>query len=186
MSDLNCCSDGGEALSAEQPQPLQDSGGLSNPQQHPGYELQQASSGYQVQPPAFSAPQQEQAPGFQSLPQASNVYQTQQPEGFQAPMGNHQPQPTGYPVYPPPEHHMMESHFNPPPPPPYLGPPQGVLPTNNQLQQSSAGFQPPQQPGSFQAPSLQPQPAGVYPSSEQPKKTTSSPVKQNSNSATSN
>jgi len=176
----------GEAVSESQPQPLQDGGGLYNPQQHPGYELQQTSSGFQVQPSAFSAPQQEQAPGFQSLPQAGNVYQTQQQEGFQAPMGSFQPQPTGYSVYPPPEHHMMERHFNPPPPPPYLGPPQGVLPTNNQLQQSSAGFQPPQQARGFQAPSLHPQPSTYYHSSEQQAKKTTSPVKQNLNSASSN
>jgi len=176
----------GEAVSESQPQPLQDGGGLYNPQQHPGYELQQTSSGFQVQPSAFSAPQQEQAPGFQSLPQAGNVYQTQQQEGFQAPMGSFQPQPTGYSIYPPPEHHIMEPHLNPPPPPPYLGPPQGVLPTNNQLQQSSAGFQPPQQAGGFQAPSWQPQPAAYYPSSEQQAKKTTSPVKQNPNSASSN
>jgi len=167
----------GKAVSEAQPQPLEDGGGLYNPQQHPGFELQQASSGFQVQPSTFSAPQQEQAPGFQSLPQAGNVYQTQQQEGFQAPMGSFQPQPTGYPVYPPPEHHMMEPHFNPPPPPPYPGPPQGVLPTNNQLQQSSAGFQ---------APSLHPQPSTYYPSSEQQAKKTTSPVKKNPNSASSN
>ena len=100
-------------------------------------------------------------------------------------MGSLQPQPTGYPVYPPPDLHVMEPHFN-PPPPPYLGPPQGVLPTNNQLQQSSAGFQPPQQARGFQAPSLHPQPSTYYHSSEQQAKKTTSPVKQNPNSASSN
>ena len=59
--------DSGEAVSESQPQPLRDGGGLYNSQQHPGFELQQASSGFQVQPSAFSAPQQDSGvryPGF--------------------------------------------------------------------------------------------------------------------------
>merc|ERR1712156_560099 len=84
-------------------QPLQSGAAYNQPQQPPGYQLQQASGG---------------------------GYPPQQPAGYQAPSGGFQSPPAGY--YPPPEQQQMVPPGYPAQPPPYPGPPQGGFPTNNQ------------------------------------------------------